>query len=631
MGAISGLLGTAGGANGSGFQAPSSAVTFGNGTTQASATQAAQAALGSKAQQDQLLAALQNQGALNAQQLGTKFTGDAAANLGQNEGIASQARAYKETNALNNQLEGANGVGNLGNVQNQATGLSGQLAGNQGVSNQNAGFQGLANTAGRYEDVASGRGPNPAQAMLNQQTGNNIAQQAALMAGQRGAGANVGLLARQAAQQGAATQQQAVGQGATMQAQQSLNALSGLTAAQQAAANVAQQQVGNQQSQQQLASGIAQQQINSQLAGNQALAGVAQQQVGNQLAANQAFNQQGNTLTGQQIAQTNQNTQLAQQQQNIEQQGINAQNASNVGMQSNINSANAGLISSQMKGQTGMIGGIMNGIGGAMGNIGGSGSGGSSGGGGGGAAGAAGGASAGTRRSAPGSDGPATAPSSTSSSTGATGAVDTAPSSNPSSNPQEMPYNAARGGMIHEMAGGGYADTAGATQAGAPTANPIAVPVAQTGPSSSFGQFLKDVGGGMSGDEDSNKGFGGAGMSSLVGSAVGGVGSLFSRGASSSNVNARAGADGEAMGSNHKASSLAKGGAVKNLENGGGVNASEQKQKAVQSGNSYSNDKIPALLSEGEVVIPRSVMQSKDPARGSAMFVAKVLAKKRGK
>jgi len=71
----------------------------------------------------------------------------------------------------------------------------------------------------------AGTGPNPAQAMLAQNTGANVANQAALMAGQRGAGANVGLMARQAGQQGANTQQQAVGQGATMQAQQSLGAM----------------------------------------------------------------------------------------------------------------------------------------------------------------------------------------------------------------------------------------------------------------------------------------------------------------------------------------------------------------------------------------------------------------------
>lgn len=71
---------------------------------------------------------------------------------------------------------------------------------------------------------AAGQGPNPAQMQLNQATGQNVAAQAALMAGQRGAGANAGLIARQAAMQGAGTQQQAVGQAATLGAQQQLAA-----------------------------------------------------------------------------------------------------------------------------------------------------------------------------------------------------------------------------------------------------------------------------------------------------------------------------------------------------------------------------------------------------------------------
>lgn len=87
------------------------------------------------------------------------------------------------------------------------------------------GLQKQNDVYGQLQGVASGQGPNPAQAMLSQATGANVANQAALAAGQRGAGANVGLIARQAAQTGANLQQQAAGQGATMQAQQSLNAI----------------------------------------------------------------------------------------------------------------------------------------------------------------------------------------------------------------------------------------------------------------------------------------------------------------------------------------------------------------------------------------------------------------------
>jgi hypothetical protein len=43
---------------------------------------------------------------------------------------------------------------------------------------------------------------------------------------------------------------------------------------------------------------------------------------------------------------------------------------------------------------------------------------------------------------------------------------------------------------------------------------------------------------------------------------------------------------------------------------GGDVKATNPKQKAIKTGDSYANDKIEAVLSEGEVVIPRSIMQS---------------------
>ncbi len=79
-----------------------------------------------------------------------------------------------------------------------------------------------------------------------------------------------------------------------------------------------------------------------------------------------------------------------------------------------------------------------------------------------------------------------------------------------------------------------------------------------------------------------------------------------------------------------KAGMMAAAGSRGGLANQGGhVDAKSPDQKATKSGNSYSNDKVPTLLSEGEVVIPRSVMQGKDPARGAADFVAKVMAKRR--
>lgn len=61
---------------------------------------------------------------------------------------------------------------------------------------------------------------------------------------------------------------------------------------------------------------------------------------------------------------------------------------------------------------------------------------------------------------------------------------------------------------------------------------------------------------------------------------------------------------------------------------GGKVSATKPSEKAVKPGNSYANDKVKALLSEGEVVLPRSVMQSEAPVRNAADFVRKVLAKR---
>jgi len=121
--------------------------------------------------------------------------------------------------------------GAQGSLQQQQALLQ-ALQGQNGIGNQNQVY-------GQLQGVANGTGPNPAQNMLNQATGQNVANQAALMAGQRGAGSNVGMIARQAGQQGAATQQQAAGQAATLQANQSLNALG-------AAGNMANNQVANQ-------------------------------------------------------------------------------------------------------------------------------------------------------------------------------------------------------------------------------------------------------------------------------------------------------------------------------------------------------------------------------------------------
>lgn len=189
-------------------------------------------------------------------------------------------------------------IAGVGDQSGQQQRLLGALQAQQGIQNQSSVFNQL-------QGVANGTGPNPAQAMLAQSTGQNVANQASLMAGQRGASQNVGLIARQAAQQGAQTQQQAAGQAASMQAQQSLGALQGL-------GSLANTQV-------------------AQLQGQQAQ------------NANYAQNQQGqlfNALNGY-------NSQLTQSQQSV-------------------NQSNAGIANTVAGGQLGIVSGVAGGLGSAF-------------------------------------------------------------------------------------------------------------------------------------------------------------------------------------------------------------------------------------------------------------------------
>lgn len=117
-------------------------------------------------------------------------------------------------------------------VFGQQQGLVGQYQGligqQQGVLGQQ---QGLAD---QLQQQAVGGGPNPALAQLALTTGQNMQGQAALMASQRGGSRNPSALSRQAMQQGAGIQQQAVGQAAVMRAQQQLAAQQALGQQQQA-------------------------------------------------------------------------------------------------------------------------------------------------------------------------------------------------------------------------------------------------------------------------------------------------------------------------------------------------------------------------------------------------------------
>lgn len=209
------------------------------------------------------------------------------------QGLGFSAQATNVLNPVSNeQAQTAYGQSQEG-IANQAAFLA-ALQGQNGIQNQSDVYNQLAG-------VANGTGPNPAQAALAQATGANVSNQAALMAGQRGAGANAGLIARQAALQGGNIQQQAAGQGAAMQAQQSLNAINSM---------------GN----------------------------LAGQQVANQAAATGA-------LTGAQ--QSEQQTLL---------NSIQGQNNSNVAQQNAINNTNSTMAQAGAKAQTGLLNGIVGGL-----------------------------------------------------------------------------------------------------------------------------------------------------------------------------------------------------------------------------------------------------------------------------
>jgi hypothetical protein len=141
------------------------------------------------------------------------------------QGQAANITPGTNVGQLNAAYQGVQGaLDQQGQIANQLMPQVGGAVGNQNM------------LADQYAAMTRGEGPNPAQMQLNQATAANVANQAALMAGQRGAGANAGLMARQAAMQGAATQQQAAGQAATLGAQQQI-------AAQQNLAGLANNQV----------------------------------------------------------------------------------------------------------------------------------------------------------------------------------------------------------------------------------------------------------------------------------------------------------------------------------------------------------------------------------------------------
>jgi len=420
--------------------------------------------------------------------------------LGGQGGLQKQGMVFNGLGTLSSDLGNANGVA----TQQQAKGMISDVYGGQG------------NTVGQLQNIVEGVGPNPAQAMLRQQTGQNVANQAALMAGQRGAGANIGLMARQNAQLGGNLQQQAVGQGATLQANQSLNALGQIGGQQAAMGNTA-----------------------------NALGGLGTTQVGNQLSTLGQAGAQANTMAGQQIGQTNQNatTALANQGQNLGAAGNFTQ--AQVGNQASVNAANAPQSVQGMKSKSDILGGVLNGLG--AGTIAGLGK--------------------------------------------------------------------AQGGYISLADGGGV----GGFDMTAPQApqglGPVTAPPVTSSPTQGY----------LAGNTSTTDY-----LTPNPTSGMSDWGSFISNLQKPGNPN-----DSELKQGSTQMGKLAGAGAASAFMAGGGlssqggnVRASSPSQKAEVKGNSYANDKVPAMLSEGEIVIPRSVLQGKDPARGAADFVAKVLAKR---
>lgn len=81
------------------------------------------------------------------------------------------------------------------------------------------------------------------------------------------------------------------------------------------------------------------------------------------------------------------------------------------------------------------------------------------------------------------------------------------------------------------------------------------------------------------------------------------------------------------IGDDNKAGSLYE--MESSLKNGGEIKAKNKDQKAEVKGDSEKNDKIPILASEGEFMIKRSIMKSKDAPKKAAAAIKKEKDKKK--
>lgn len=271
------------------------------------------------------------------------------------------------------------------------------------------------------------------------------------------------------------------------------------------------------------------------------------------------------------------------------------------GMQQNVNNVNGSLAQNQMQGQQGLMGGIMSGFG-AMSGAGGM------------AAAAANGGMAGKDFGRPMADG---------------GDV-----SQPSllsqflsgQNPQSVQTQVAPTQSLPAVSGfdkglGGYGAPKGkSSPGGGATSSPSDTAIGDYAPggtdiyqSPNFGASLMNMHGGMGASDymGSNSDYATSLMNQPTGMAKGGqVSALLSPG-----------------------ETYIPPGKVKQAAKSANPLASGKKVpgKPRVAGNSYANDVVPAKLDAGGVVIPNSIMQSKDPAAGAKDFIAGIIAKRKAR
>lgn len=187
-----------------------------------------------------------------------------------------------------NAVSGADAAAAQANVQKNfqdQQALLALLQGQNAVQNQSSVFNQQQNLANLLMGQATGQStiPSVAQTQLATSTGQNVAAQGALAAGARGAAANPGLAARNAAIAGTNAMQTAAGQGATLAAQEQNAAIQNLQNQQNMMGNLSTNQVG--------------QQANLINAGNQASLG-NQGQIFGQVSQQNAQNAQRDQFAG---------------------------------------------------------------------------------------------------------------------------------------------------------------------------------------------------------------------------------------------------------------------------------------------------------------------------------------------